>query len=54
MGRSTIGPRLKDGNYVMVSGTDNDYSVTQNASGQQFEAYFASLTKNECRILYHS
>jgi hypothetical protein len=35
-----IGPRLKDGNYVMVSGTDNDYSVTQNGSGQQFDAYF--------------
>jgi len=31
---------LKDGNYVMVSGTDNDYSVTQNASGQQFDVYF--------------
>ncbi|HRI38805.1 MAG TPA: esterase-like activity of phytase family protein, partial [Nitrospira sp.] len=35
-----IGPRLKDGNYVMVSGTDNDYSVTQNVSGQQFDVYF--------------
>jgi hypothetical protein len=31
---------LKDGNYVMVSGTDNDSSVTQNASGQQFDVYF--------------
>ena len=35
-----IGPRLKDGNYVVVSGTDNDYSVTQNGSGQQFDVYF--------------
>ena len=35
-----IGPRLKDGSYVMVAGTDNDYSVTQNASGQQFDVYF--------------
>ena len=35
-----IGPRLKDGNYVMVSGTDNDYSVTQNGSDQQFDVYF--------------
>ena len=36
----TVGPRLKDGGYVMVIGTDNDYSVTQNASGQQFDVYF--------------
>jgi hypothetical protein len=35
-----VGPRLKDGGYVMVTGTDNDYSVTQNASGQQFDVYF--------------
>ncbi len=35
-----IGPRLKDGSYVLVTGTDNDYSVTQNATGQQFDAYF--------------
>ncbi len=35
-----IGPRLKDGSYVMVTGTDNDYSVTQNATGQQFDVYF--------------
>jgi len=36
----TIGPRLKDGSYLMVAGTDNDYSVTQNASGVQFDVYF--------------
>lgn len=35
-----IGPRLKDGSYVLVTGTDNDYSVTQNATGQQFDVYF--------------
>lgn len=35
-----VGPRLKDGSYVMVVGTDNDYSVTQNAVGQQFDVYF--------------
>jgi hypothetical protein len=34
-----VGPRLKDGSYVMVTGTDNDYSVTQNATGQQFDVY---------------
>lgn len=35
-----VGPRLKDGSYVMVIGADNDYSVTQNALGQQFDVYF--------------
>src|SRR5262245_20175375 len=35
-----IGPQLKDGSYVLVSGTDNDYSVTQNTSGEQFDVYF--------------
>jgi hypothetical protein len=36
----TIGPRLGDGSYVMLAGTDNDYSVTQNSSNVQFDAYF--------------
>lgn len=35
-----VGPRLKDGSYVLVTGTDNDYSVTQNATAQQFDVYF--------------
>lgn len=35
-----VGPRLKDGSYVLVMGTDNDYSVTQNATAQQFDVYF--------------
>jgi hypothetical protein len=35
-----IGPQLKDGGYVMVTGTDNDYSVTQNAGNVQFDVYF--------------
>jgi hypothetical protein len=35
-----IGPRLKKGNYLLLAGTDNDYSVTQNASGTQFDVYF--------------
>ena len=36
----TIGPQLSDGSYVMVAGTDNDYSVTQNGSNVQFDVYF--------------
>lgn len=35
-----IGPKLANGNYLILAGTDNDYSVTQNASGEQFDVYF--------------
>jgi hypothetical protein len=35
-----IGPQLSDGGYVVLAGTDNDYSVTQNPGGQQFDVYF--------------
>ena len=35
-----VGPQLTNGNYVMLVGTDNDYSVTQNATGTQFDVYF--------------
>ena len=35
-----IGPQLSDGSYLLLAGTDNDYSVTQNGSGAQFDVYF--------------
>lgn len=35
-----IGPRLADGSHLVLTGTDNDYSVTQNASSVQFDIYF--------------
>jgi hypothetical protein len=35
-----IGPQLKDGSYLVLAGTDNDYSVTQNGGGEQFDVYF--------------
>lgn len=35
-----VGPRLNDGSYMVLAGNDNDYSVTQNASGDQFDVYF--------------
>lgn len=35
-----IGPRLANGRYLILTGTDNDYSVTQNASGAQFDVWF--------------
>jgi hypothetical protein len=34
-----IGPRLNNGSHVALAGTDNDYSVTQNGSGTQFDVY---------------
>lgn len=35
-----IGPQLSDGSYLLLAGTDNDYSVTQNGSNTQFDVYF--------------
>jgi hypothetical protein len=35
-----IGPQLANGNYVVLAGSDNDYSVTQNATGTQFDVHF--------------
>jgi hypothetical protein len=36
-----IGPKLADGTYMLLAGTDNDYSVTQNgATGTQYDVYF--------------
>ena len=32
-----IGPKLNDGSYAIILGTDNDYSVTQSGSGTQFD-----------------
>lgn len=35
-----IGPKLANGSYLLLAGTDNDYSVTQNSSGAQFDVYY--------------
>jgi len=35
-----VGPKLADGKYLVLAGTDNDYSVTQNSSDTQFDVYF--------------
>lgn len=32
-----IGPKLTDGSYALLLGTDNDFSVTQTGSGTQFD-----------------
>ena len=35
-----IGPQLGDGRYLLLAGSDNDYSVTQNGTGTQFDVWF--------------
>ncbi|OYV00325.1 MAG: PEP-CTERM sorting domain-containing protein [Burkholderiales bacterium PBB5] len=35
-----VGPQLADGKYLILAGTDNDYSVTQNGTGTQFDVWF--------------
>lgn len=40
----TIGPKLNDGSYLLLAGTDNDYSVSQNGSGTQFDIYYNPAT----------
>ncbi len=35
-----IGPQLADGTYMLLAGTDNDYSISQNGSNTQFEVFF--------------
>ncbi len=35
----SIGPKLNDGSYLLLAGTDNDYSVTQGAGSVQFDVY---------------
>jgi hypothetical protein len=41
-----VGPQLNDGSYLLLAGTDNDYSVTQNGSNVQFDVYFNPNNSN--------
>jgi hypothetical protein len=36
----SFGPQLSDGSFVMLLVSDNDFSVTQNATGQQFNVCY--------------
>ena len=51
-----VGPQLANGLYVLLMGTDNDYSVTQNGAGTQFDVYYRftdsdpSATSIQCPI----
>jgi hypothetical protein len=46
----TIGPRLHDGSYLVLAGTDNDYSVTQDAGSVQFDVYYQASSGAASRI----
>lgn len=39
-----VGPQLADGTYMILAGTDNDYSISQNGTNIQFEVYFNAST----------
>ncbi len=51
-----VGPKLNNGKYLVLAGTDNDYSVTQNGSNVQFDVYYRmtdtdpSATSIQCPI----
>lgn len=36
----SVGPLLGNGQYLMLAGTDNDYSVTQSGTGEQYDVWF--------------
>ena len=41
----TFGPELNDGSYLLLAGTDNDYSVTQiSGSSTQYDVYYDPTT----------
>lgn len=46
-----IGPRLADGRYQVLVGTDNDYSVTQTGSGEQFDVCVNPLTDARTQVV---
>jgi len=51
----TVGPLLSDGSYLVLAGTDNDYSVTQNSTSKQFDVYFkptgsGTVSRIQCDI----
>jgi len=45
-----IGPRLADGRYQVLVGTDNDYSVTQSGSGEQFDVCVNPVTDARTQV----
>jgi len=51
--RLAVGPQLNDGSYLLLAGTDNDYSVTQNGSNVQFDDLGGyTLRRRQGRAVY--
>jgi hypothetical protein len=40
----SVGPQLNDGSFLLLAGTDNDYSATQNGSSTQYDVYLDPAT----------
>jgi hypothetical protein len=45
-----IGPRLADGSFALFLATDNDFSVTQNADGVQFDVCYGGSTVQQVAL----
>jgi glutamate synthase (NADPH/NADH) small chain len=50
--KSLLDSKLADGKYLVLAGTDNDYSVTQNSSDTQFDVYFRMSDAEDHDICY--
>lgn len=46
----TVGPKLNDGTYALIVGTDNDFSVTQSGGGTQFDVVTNGVTSQQIAI----
>src|SRR5262249_25995499 len=46
----TVGPRLADGTYELLIASDNDFSVTQNDLGMQFDVCTNGVTSQQVAI----
>ncbi len=46
----TIGPQLADGDFALLVGTDNDYSVTQGNAGEQQDVCTDGVTSSQVSI----
>jgi len=46
----TIGPQLANGLYLLLLGTDNDFSVTQNSSNVQFDVCASAIASTQVAL----
>ena len=48
----TIGPKLNDGTYLLLAGTDNDYSVSQNGTARSSISTTKPRQLSVCRVIW--